>query len=271
MIIDTHCHYNLSPLYENWQEHWQKAQQHGVKKSIIPGSSVEISRRAVEIAQQDKNLYAAVGIHPHEYNQISRADLPTSIVQHAASLSMMLDDKNVIAIGETGLDYYRLKDEERELATNNQKAALRMHIQLANQFEKILIIHARDKGGKKDENNQAYWDILEIIKNDYQHKKPFILHCVSGPKDYIEKALELGAYIGVGANVTYPNANELRELVKLIPPERLLLETDAPYLPPQEFRGQTCEPWMIEKVAFYFEKTGHNLKQINQNCHQLEI
>lgn len=251
MIFDTHCHYNLSPLYENWQQHWQKAQKHGVTKSIVPGTNIETSRRAVEIAKQDKNLYAAIGIHPNEYDHISATDLPTTIYQNIASLSMMLDDKNVIGIGETGLDYYRLKEAERELAIHNQQEAFKIHVQLANEFKKILIIHARDRGGEKNKNNQAYFDILEIIQNDYQHKKPFILHCISGPKTYIEKMLELGAYIGIGGNITYLNANDLREIIKIVPEDRLLLETDAPYLPPQKFRGQTCEPWMISETAGY--------------------
>ncbi len=266
MIIDTHCHYNLSPLYEDWQQHWQKAQQHGIKQAIIPGSNIETSRRSIEIAQCDKNLHAAIGIHPSEYNHISAADLPTVVTQHAATLAMMIDNPNVIAIGETGLDYYRLEDEVRDQAIKNQKAALKMQLQLANEFNKVLIIHTRDKGGKKEKNDQAYWDVLSIIKDNYQFKKPFILHCVSGPKEYIKEALKLGAYIGIGANITYPNADELRELVKLVPKEKLLLETDAPYLPPQEFRGQTCEPYMIERTGEYLqEKLQFDLDQIYQN------
>jgi TatD DNase family protein len=265
MIFDTHCHYNLSPLYENWEEHWQKAQKHGVKQALIPSSNMETSRRAIEIAREDKNLYAAIGIHPNEYDKISAADLPTYIYEHAASLAMMHDNENVIAIGETGLDYYRLKDDERELATSNQKEAFKMHIQLANEFDKILIIHARDKGGNKDKNNQAYPDILKIVKDNYQFKKPFILHCVSGPLDYIQEMIDLGAYIGVGGNVTYPNANELREIVKLVPEDKLLLETDAPYLPTQEFRGQTCEPWMISKTAQYLQT------ELNRTPHLIDL
>ncbi len=251
MIFDTHCHYNLSPLYEDWQKHWQKAQQHGVTKTIIPSANLETSRRAIEIAQTDKNLYAAIGVHPNEYNHFSAADLPTYIYEHAASLAMLQDRQRVVAIGETGLDYYRLKSEERSQTIFNQKEAFKMHIQLANEFNKILIIHARDKGGCKDKNNQAYWDILEIVNKNYQFKKPLILHCVSGPTDYIQEMVKLGAYFGVGGNATYPNADKLREIVTLIPEGKLLLETDAPYLPPQEFRGQTCEPWMISQTATY--------------------
>ncbi|MBU0576406.1 TatD family hydrolase [Patescibacteria group bacterium] len=272
MIIDTHCHYNLPPLYEHWQDHWKKAQDHGITQSIIPGTNIETSQNAVEIAQHDKNLFATVGVHPHEYNQIHPDDLSVIIAQHVAALSMLLDDdKNVISIGETGLDYYRLKDEQREIAIFNQQAAFKMHIQLANKFKKILVIHSRDKGGDKKRDNQGYWDILKIIKNDYQHKKPLILHCISGPKEYLKEALELGAYIGIGANVTYPDANELRTLIAIVPQDRLLLETDAPYLPPQEFRGQTCEPWMIKKTAQFLRHLGMNLEQIYQNFNQLRV
>jgi TatD DNase family protein len=251
-IFDTHCHYNLSPLYEDWEQHWTSAQKHGITQTLIPGTNIETSRRAVEIAQTNPHLYAGIAIHPNEYNAISKADLPTFIYEHAASLSILADNKEVVAIGETGLDYYRLP-EDRETAIYNQQEAFKMHLQLANEFEKLLIIHTRDKGGKKEKNNQAYWDVLHLLKAHYQFKKPFILHCVSGPKAYIKEAIELGAYFGVGGNVTYPNADGLRDLVKMIPTDRLLLETDAPYLPPQEFRGETCEPWMISETATYLK------------------
>lgn len=255
-IFDTHCHYNLAPLYDDWQKHWQKAQANGVNQALIPSANLESSRRAIEIAQTDPHLYAGVAIHPTEYNHINRADLPTYIYEHAASLSILAASKEVVAIGETGLDYYRLK-ENRTQSIYNQQEAFKMHLQLANQFEKVLIIHARDNGGKKEKNNQAYWNVLDLLKKHYQFKKPFILHCVSGPEAYIKEAIKLGAYFGVGGNVTYPNSDNLRKLIKLIPQEKLLLETDAPYLPPQEFRGQTCEPWMISKTAEFLQEELH--------------
>ncbi len=260
-IFDSHCHYNLNPLYTNWQDHWQKAQEHGVIGANVVGTNIETSRRAVEIAQQDERLSAAIGVHPNEYVTVSPADLPTIITQHTTALAMMIgQDKTdqIAAIGETGLDYFRLTAENYQTARSNQQAAFRAHIELANEFEKELIVHVRDKGGKKAKNNQAYWDTLEIIEKFYQHKKRFILHCISGPAEYLQRALEMGAFIGVAANVTYTNADELRELVKLVPQDRLLLETDAPYLPPQEFRGQVCEPWMIEKIAAFFSNLHQN-------------
>lgn len=247
MIFDSHCHYNLSPLYENWPQHWQKAQKHGLEKSWVIGTNVETSRRAIEIAQTDDKLWATAGIHPHQYNQIETADLPTTLAQHSSVLSMLLKSEQVVGVGETGLDFYRLESNDKQ-ARKNQVAGFKMQLQLANELDKWLIIHARDK------KEGAYWQILEILENEYQSKKPFVLHCISGPKDYVKKALELGAYIGVAGNITYPNAKHLRELVELVPQDRLLTETDAPYLAPQKYRGQTCEPWMIEATAQFLHK-----------------
>lgn len=246
-IFDTHCHYNMSPLYENWQEHWQKAQEHGVVGSVVVGTNIETSKRAVEIAAQEENLHAAVGVHPYVYTSIDARDLPTQLVAHQSVLAMLLKQHPVVAIGETGLDYFRLTDENREVAIRNQQQALIMHINLANEFEKVLILHVRDK------EEQAYWDTLQIVKEHYQFKKPFILHCVSGPKAYIEEALTLGAYIGVAGNVTYPSADSIREIVTLVPSDRLLSETDAPFLPPKAHRGKQCEPWMIAETVEFLQ------------------
>jgi TatD DNase family protein len=237
----------MSPLYENWQEHWQKAQDRGVVASIVVGTNIETSKRAVEIAAVDKNLYAAVGVHPYVYTSIEARDLPTQLIAHQSVLAMLLKQHPIVAIGETGLDYFRLTEETREVAIRNQQQALVMHINLANEFEKLLILHVRDK------EEQAYWDTLKLIKEHYQFKKPFILHCVSGPKKYIEEALELGAYVGVAGNVTYPSADAIRELVAMVPKDRLLSETDAPFLPPKAYRGKQCEPWMIAETVEFLQ------------------
>jgi TatD DNase family protein len=250
-IFDTHCHYNMTPLYENWREHWQKAQEHGVIGSVVVGTNIETSKRAVEIAQVEENLLAAVGVHPHEYNDIDSTDLPTILLTHQSVLLMLIKHNPVIAIGETGLDYFRLPSENQEVSIRNQQQALRMHIQLANEYSLPLILHVRDTG------EQAYWDVLQLLTDDYLFKAPFILHCVSGPKKYVEQALEMGAYIGVAGNATYSSAEPIRELVRLVPNDRLLTETDAPFLPPQPHRGKQCEPWMIAETAKYLvEKLG---------------
>jgi TatD DNase family protein len=245
-IIDTHCHYNLEPIYPNWQKYWQKAQKCEVIKSIIAGSSLETSKKALEIATKDKNLFASIGIHPHYANQDNYFDLE--------KLALENKDK-IIAIGETGLDYFFLDDKKTE-----QKKLFIQQIKLANKINKPLIIHVRDK------KDQAYWDVLEILKNNFNFKTNFVLHCISGPLDYIKEAIKLGAYIGFDGNITYKNADNLRSILKITPKDKILLETDAPYLPPEPFRGKVCEPWMIKKTAEYMQAIGVNIPQTTLNA-----
>lgn len=265
MIIDTHCHYNLSPLYESWSEHWAKAQEHGVGKAIIVGTEIETSRRALEIASQDESLMPAVGIHPNKYSPIPAEDLPTTISQHATALAMMLQDHpEIVAIGETGLDYYRLEKDD-QVARDNQQAAFRAHIQLASEFNKVLIVHVRDK------DEEAYWDALKILQENHQGEKPFILHCVSGPEKYLQQAAEMGAFFGVAGNITYPNAKDLRETVKNLPQDKIISETDAPFLAPQAYRGQKCEPYMIAKTVEQLTELGLDKDKLESNFQQLGI
>lgn len=252
MIFDSHCHYNLEPLYSQgggWQFHWQKAQKAGVTGAVVVGTDTQTSQKAVEIAVQDPALFAAIGIHPHEYQDRVTAFftgeiLDTQKIQQEVSSLQQWHTSRVVAIGETGLDYFRLPEDpqEQEKIKQAQQAGLIAHMQLANELKLPLIIHVRDRG------EAAYWTILELLKTHYQHHRPFILHCISGPTAYLQAVLEMGAFVGVAGNVTYKNAEHIRELVKLVPQNRLLLETDAPYLPPADHRGQTCEPWMISET-----------------------
>lgn len=245
MIIDTHCHYNLDPLFENWQTHWQKAQEHGVKKAVIVGTDLESCQRALDIAKQDDNLFVAIGIHPNEceMNDFDVAKLEPFFAQETL--------QKIVAIGETGLDYFRLpdspEDSQRQYSITNQQNAFRAHIQLSQKYKLPLIIHVRDK------TEQAYWDVLKILRES-RYSQKFILHCISGPLAYVQQAVEMGAYIGMAGNVTYKNSEHIRDIIRSVSPERLLLETDAPFLPPQEFRGKTCEPWMIAETAEFVEE-----------------
>ena len=242
MIIDTHCHYNMPPLLDNWRVQWQKAQAHGVTSSLVVGADLESSERAVNIAQQENSLFAAVGIHPDAATDTLPADFDDQ-------LEMLAADEQVVAIGEVGLDYYRLPaaPEERARHIADQQALFRRHIQLAMKTKLPLILHVRDQ------HEQAYWDVLSILESE-KCQQPFVLHCVSGPMSYLLAALAKGAHIGVAGNVTYKNAGHLRDLVLATPKERIFLETDAPFLAPEGYRGQTCEPWMIAKTAAYVQE-----------------
>jgi TatD DNase family protein len=278
-IFDTHCHYNLSPLRDDWQSHWQKAQAHGVKKSVIIGTDWDSIGIAQEIAAQDDNLFATGAIHPNEYDDLIRNSVESG--KSVQQLQQELEDQDwethfglngttvtsgkVIAIGETGLDYFHLSqdeelnDEQKGQVAQLQQFALKKHISLAQKFNLPLIIHVRDKG------EQAYTDVLQILKKAAYSGK-FNLHCISGSLSYIQEAMEMGAYIGVAGNVTYKTADRIREIVQFFPREKILLETDAPFLPPREFRGKPCEPWMISQTATFIEQELQiDLNQIWQN------
>ncbi len=242
-IIDTHCHYNLEPFYPNWQPYWQEALAHGVKKTIIASTNELTSQRAVEIAQSDDQLFALVGVHPSE---VGRPD----DVKDLSWISDLLSQPSVIGIGEIGLDYYWLKPEEKEYQIQAQKKMFHDQLVLAHEHGGWLSLHIRDTQEPSEfvEGN-AYWDAYAMMKEfDWSHQ-PFVLHCFSGSNEYVQAMLSLGAYVGVDGNITYPNAHSLRTLLLEVPVERILLETDAPYLAPQAFRGQRCQPWMIAETA----------------------
>lgn len=269
MIFDTHCHYNLPPLYGNWQEHWQKAQDHQVKQAIIVGTDLETSKVGLEIAQTDMALRASVGLHPSEYQelvtlkQFSLSEVDSLVTEQMQTLNTLLSNPKTAAIGETGLDYYRLPTDKPLVETIKQAQLLgfEAHLKLAQSAQLPVIIHVRDQG------EAAYYDVLETLKKFAPFSKPFILHCVSGPTEYIKAALELGAYLGIAGNMTYNSAEHLRNLVKLAPKDKLVLETDAPFLPPQEFRGKVCEPWMISLTAeFAADELALDLDQLYQNA-----
>ncbi len=249
MIIDTHCHYNLDPLFEDWNTHWTAAQARGVEKSIIVGTNLETSQRALELAQLDDGLSAAIGIHPNEYDQPPSEPLHLEI----ESLTHLSTFPKVVAVGETGLDYFRLPTDsaERQAIQQRQQAAFVGHIQLAEKIGKPLIIHVRDTAEATQSTSNAYYDVLALLKRHHSGSRPFVLHCVSGPQDYIKQSLELGAYLGIAGNVTYKSAEAIREIVRRAPKDRLLTETDAPFLPPQPFRGQPCQPHMIADTLNY--------------------
>jgi len=274
MIFDTHVHYNLDPLFANWQAHWAAARQHGVSKSIVVGAGMGSSQKAIEIAKQADGLYAAIGKHPDVYREAVKiklqnhqdwqtvfADLKADI----KAFQKLIDEnkEDVKAIGEVGLDYYKLpqKGDKREWIIEIQKKAFAAYLQLAMKHDLSAIVHVRDAVGQ----SQAHFDALEILRKfkEKNNKFKFVLHCISGPADYVKQALELGAYIGVDGNITYlkpegksqksESENEVFELARLVPAERLLLETDAPYLAPEPFIGQVCEPWMISQTAEFVE------------------
>ncbi len=275
-IVDTHCHYNLEPLYSgnpfcfkiqekssilrmDWRTHLQNALKNEVRKSIVVGPGLSSSQKAVEIANANENLYASVGIHPERINKIK--DLAQTIQQ----LKKIATNNRVVAIGETGLDYYYLGTELNLTETKSlQEKLFIAQIELAKELSLPLILHVRDQG------EEAYFKTLEILKKYWSFEEAIIFHCASGPTTYIKKALQLKkSYFGFDGNITFKNANHIREIFQIVQnfdASKILLETDAPYLAPEPYRGQICEPQMIKMTAKYLEKElGANLEEIYQN------
>jgi TatD DNase family protein len=221
---DTHCHLNHPDLYPEWQAALFRAQQSGVERLILIGYDLESSRRAVELAAQSDALYAAVGIHPHDAAQCDADAL--------ATLRQLAQQPRVVAVGEIGLDFYR--DLSPRAA---QYEAFHAQMRLAQSLGLPVILHCRD----------AYDELLGVLA-----KYPTVqgvLHCFSGTAAHAQRGLELGYSLGIGGVITFKSAEPLRAIVQSMPRDRLLLETDAPYLAPHPYRGKRNEPAYLPLIA----------------------
>ena len=225
-LIDTHCHLDLAPLSASVEAVLARAQAAGVRSCISIGTTVEASRANVALAQRYPMVRAAVGVHPHE------ADTVTD--ETFAAIEALAAEPRVAAIGEVGLDFYR-----QHAAPEAQVRALTGFVQLARRRNLPLLIHCRE----------AYEPLLGLLRRTAEGPVHGLIHCASGPPEFIEGALALGLHVSFAGNVTFPNAKALRALVPLVPDDRLLLETDAPFLAPQPVRGQPNEPAYVAHTA----------------------
>lgn len=234
MYIDTHCHLNFKAFKEDLDEVIDHAKKAGVEKIIIPGAKIDSSKEAVRIAQKYPNCFAAVGIHPHHAENILRA---------SDTIKLLAQQPKVVAIGEIGLDYYQYKNCAAISATDkeNQANLFLAQLQIAYDQHKPVILHCREA--------------FDGMLNDLNH---FILkhqnisgvfHCFSGNKEQLNKVLYMGFFAGFDGNITYPENSGLRELIKIIPLDRLLVETDSPYLTPIPYRGQRNTPSNIPVIT----------------------
>ncbi len=222
-MIDTHLHLDFPDFRKDFHAVLQRAAASGVEAMICVGIDEPSSLRAVEMANKYHQVWATVGIHPHDAAKAS----DTSFLR----LKKMAEDPRVVAIGETGLDYYRDRS-PRDV----QQRVFREQISLARETGKPLVIHCRD----------AYKELMDILVHEEANKVGGILHCYSGDIDFALKSLRMGFYISFSGTVTYPNAANLRDVVSMVPLDRILIETDAPFLSPVPYRGKRNEPSFIE-------------------------
>lgn len=218
-IIDNHCHLNDNRLINQVDRVISDSKEFGVSKMICIGYDLESSKKAVELANKYKEVYATVGIHPDYADKYTKQDLE--------EIEKIAKDPKVLAIGEIGLDYYWHKDQAHQ---ELQKELFISQIQIANKVQKPINIHTRE----------ATLDTIEILKeNETKYGK--IMHCCPLNNHLIKETLKLGAYISFSGIVTFKNADP-RSSVLLVPDDRLLVETDSPYLAPQPKRGDTNIP-----------------------------
>ena len=226
MIFDTHAHYDDEAFDEDREELLWKMKEQGVEFIVNVGASIASTKKTIELVQRYPFLYGAVGIHPSETEELKEEDM---LWLKKASVQ-----KDIVAIGEIGLDYY-WPEPDREI----QKKWFIRQLALASEVKLPVIIHSRD----------AAEDTLEILKEWDKDKTGGVIHCFSYSKEIAREYLSMGYYFGIGGVLTFKNARKLVEAVEIIPMEKILLETDCPYLAPEPYRGKRNQSGYIDFVT----------------------
>jgi len=242
MIIDTHAHLDFPDYKTDRDEVIKRAEEVGVKYIINVGTSVGTSVKSIELAKKYDHIYASVGIHPNSASNVPADDW--------SRLEALAGESKVVAIGETGLDYYRDRSKRED-----QKRLFHQHLELAEKHNLPVIIH----------NREASKDCLEIVRK-YSGRIKGVIHCFAGSRDDAEEFLKLGFHISFAGPITFPKAENLREALKAVPVEKLLLETDCPFLAPQQKRGKRNEPsylqYTIPVLAELYKLSVEDIKRI---------
>jgi len=246
MLIDTHVHLD-DPRYDGDRDAvFQRAEEAGVDAFITIGCDLSTSTAAVLLASERPNVYATVGVHPHEVKRIEP--------HWYSELGQLAEQPKVVAFGEIGLDYY-YDHSPRDV----QRLRFREQIALAKSLRLPLVIHTRD----------AQEDTITILKEERAEDIGGVFHCFSGDPWLAKEALDLGFFLSFSGIITFRNATLLREVVRTVPDDRLLIETDAPYLTPVPFRGKRNESAFVKFVAEHiaelkYENSANSLAQISE-------
>jgi len=224
-FIDSHCHLNFPELAANIDDVLALMRQNDVAAALCVSVNLADFPQVLALAEQHPNIYASVGVHP-DYEGVEEPD--------AARLVELAQQSKVIAIGETGLDYFRLKGD-----LEWQRARFRNHIRAARECGKPLIIHTRE----------AAADTLRIMAEEKAAGAGGVMHCFTETWEVAEAALAMGFYISFSGIVTFKNAKQIKEVARRVPMERILIETDAPYLAPMPHRGKLNQPAYVKHVA----------------------
>ncbi len=247
-MIDTHAHLNIETFEDELEVVITRAKLANVEEVIVVGMYEAANQKALALTKQYHNLYASVGLHP-------------SYVEEGIDYSLLeaqLQDKKVVALGEIGIDLYWVKDN-----LDKQVMHFKKQIELAIKHQLPIIVHSRNSSS----------EIYEVLK-EYQGRITGVMHCFSDDMSWANKFLALGFYIGIGGVVTFKNAKEVKEVAKNVPLDRLLVETDSPYLAPTPHRGKKNEPaftaYVLEEISNLRQMSIENLDDITtQNAKRL--
>ena len=224
MIVDSHCHLDYSSLYNQLDDVIKRAEYNQVKYLLTICTTLKSFETIKLITDKYENIYGTFGIHPHETKKFVHVD-KTFI------LNSKKDNNKIIGIGETGLDFYYNFSEK-----NIQRKSFIEHINAALELNIPIIVHTRE----------AENDTYEILKNENKNSNlKILIHCFTGSKEFVKKLLDINCYVSVSGIITFNSSTELAETVSFIPIEKLLVETDSPYLSPMPFRGKPNEPSYI--------------------------
>ena len=265
MLTDTHCHLDLDKFDEDREAVLRRALDAGVTKILIPALDYESSIAGIKLAEAHTNIFAAVGFHPTDldkWDEASIENLRELILPHPNPSTLSgthpagrrtQGEGKIVAIGEIGLDYYWVKEADKQAT---QREILKRQLKLAQDVYKPVIIHMREENDQWF--GQASIDLINILSEWYQElqeqnhplqENPGVLHSYNGNLETAQKALQLNFYIGVTGPVTYKKAEEKRQTIRQLPLERLLIETDAPFLAPVPHRGKRNEPAFVAHIA----------------------
>jgi TatD DNase family protein len=241
-LVDSHCHLDYEPMASDINNTLKRAESQGIKGFLTICTHLSKTELLKTMAQNHKFVFATVGVHPHEAaDTLPQAELMAFLIKEAAH-------PKIVGFGETGLDYY-YEHSPKEL----QHQSFQAHIEAALACELPLIVHTRD----------AECDTIDLLKTVGQGSARGVMHCFSGSAWLRDQALDLGFYISVSGISTFKKAQDLRDILKEVPLERLLLETDSPYLAPEPYRGKSNEPaFMIETAKRLAELKGVSLETI---------
>ena len=248
MLIDSHCHLDFYTEPGDLAAVLANARAAGVDHLLAVGigDGPDTMHRALDIANSHPHVYASAGIHPQEAHQATPDNL--------AKLKILLDDDKVIALGEIGLDYYHLDNPD----IPTQHAAFVAQIKIAAAARKPILIHCRTSELATPQAKERYGpakaehDLLTLIAEHWApHGIPGVMHCFSGDLAHASRSLDLGFYLSFAGNLTYPRSTAIRDAAAFAPAERILVETDAPFLAPIPHRGQRNEPALVVHTAAY--------------------